>query len=130
LPKLRSQRTIHQSGRRLPPPLNQDDAKYIQAVARTLLYYGRAVDSTILQALSAIATKQAKTTAKTLATVKQLLDYCALQEEAIMTFKASNMVLQVHSNASYANKKKSHSQAGGHFFLSNKDTSPPNNGTI
>jgi hypothetical protein len=60
-----------------------------------------------------------------MAMVKQLLDYCASQEKAIMTFKASDMVLQVHSDAGYMNKKKSHSRAGGHFFLSNKDTSPP-----
>ncbi len=56
-------------------------------------------------ALSSIATEQAKPTAKTLAIVKQLLDYCATQEEAIVTFKASNMILQVHSNAGYANEK-------------------------
>ncbi len=47
-----------------------------------------------------------------------------------MTFKASNMVLQVHCNAGYANKNKSRSQAEGHFPLSDKDTSPPNNGVI
>jgi hypothetical protein len=40
------------------------------------------------------------------------------------------MLLQVHSNAGYTNEKKSRSYAGGHFFLSNNDTSPPNNGTI
>jgi hypothetical protein len=116
--------------KKTPPPLNQIDAKYIQAVMGTLLYYGRAVDSTILPALSAIATKQAKPTAKTMAMVKKLLDYCTSQEEAIMTFKASDMVLQVHSNAGYANEKMSRGQAGGHFTLLNKDTSPPNNGTI
>jgi hypothetical protein len=60
-----------------------------------------------------------------MALVKQLLDCCASQEEAIMTFKASNMILQVHSDAGYANKKKTRSRVGGHFFISNKDTSPP-----
>jgi hypothetical protein len=45
-------------------------------VAETLLYYGQAVDSTILPALSSIATKQAQPTAKTMAMAKQLLDYC------------------------------------------------------
>ncbi len=129
MPKLGSQKIIHQSGRRLPPR-NQIDAKYIQAVAETLLYYGQAVDSTILPALSAIATKQAKPTAKTMAMVTQLLDYCALQEEAIMTFKARNMIVQVHSNAGYASKKKSRSQAGGHFYLLYKDESPKYNGAI
>ncbi len=40
------------------------------------------------------------------------------------------MILVVHSNAGYCNEKKSHSQAGGHFFLSSEDKFPPNNGAI
>jgi hypothetical protein len=39
------------------PPLNKEDMKYIQAVAGTLLYNGRAVDNTIVTSLSAVATK-------------------------------------------------------------------------
>jgi hypothetical protein len=57
------------------PKLGKDDTKYIQQVAGMLLYYARAVDSTILPALSSIATKQAAPTAKTMAKVEQLLDY-------------------------------------------------------
>jgi hypothetical protein len=38
------------------PLLNKEEAKFVQAVAGTLLYYARAVDNTILPALSAIAT--------------------------------------------------------------------------
>ncbi len=112
------------------PPLNKEETKYVQAVAGTLLYYGRAVDSTILTSLSSLATEQAKPTQKTMETVKQLLDYCATQQEAIITYSASKMLLNVHSDAGYLNEKNSLSQAGGHFFLSNNDTSPPNNGAI
>jgi hypothetical protein len=65
-----------------------------------------------------------------MAKVKQLLDYCASQEEAIITYNASKMVLAVHSNAGYANEKKARSRAGGHFFLSNNNPDPPNNGAI
>jgi hypothetical protein len=57
-------------------------------------------------------------------TVKQLLDYCATQEEAIITYNASKMTLAVHSDAGYCNKKKARSQAGGHFFLSNDKNFP------
>jgi hypothetical protein len=39
------------------PPLSREEAKYVQEVAGTLLYYARAEDSTILPALSTIATK-------------------------------------------------------------------------
>ena len=112
------------------PLLSKEDTKYIQAVTGTLLYYARAVDPTILPALSAIATEQAKPTQETMKRVKQLLDYCSTQEEAMITYNASKMILAVHSDAGYANEKKSRSRAGGHFFLSNDEQFPPNNGAI
>ena len=62
--------------------------------------------------------------------VKQLLDYCATQEDAIITYNASKMILAVHSDAGYCNEKNSRSRAGGHFFLSNDEQFPPNNGAI
>jgi hypothetical protein len=94
------------------------------------LYYGQAVDNTVLPALTAIATKQGKHTEKTMEVIKQLLDYCTTQKEAIISYTASKMKLAIHSNAGYCNKKKSQSQAGGHFFLSNDNENPPNNGAI
>jgi hypothetical protein len=115
----------------LSPPLNKEETKYVQAVTGTLLYYARAVDSTILQALSSLATKQAKLMQKTIEKVKQLLDYCTRQEEAIITYLASNMILCIHSNAGYCNKNNVQSQAGGIFFLLNNDQfPPPHNGAI
>jgi hypothetical protein len=86
-------------------PLNKEETKYVQKVAGTLLYYGRAVDNTILPKLSTIATEQAKPTKKTMEVIKQLLDYWATQEEAIILYKASKMILAVHSNAGYCNKR-------------------------
>jgi hypothetical protein len=115
-----------------PPPLikSKEETKYIQAVAGTLLYYGQAVDNTILPILSAIATKQTKLTEKTKETIKQLLDYCASQEEAIISYSASKMILAVHSDTGYCNEKKSQSRARGHFFLTNNEKHPTNNGAI
>ncbi len=99
-------------------------------VAGTLLYYARAVDSTILPVLSSFANEQAVPTAKMMAKVKQLLDYVSTQQEAIITYRASDMILSVHSNAGYCNKKKAQSQAGGHFYFSNNNPTPLNNGAI
>ena len=87
------------------PKFDKANTKYIQQVAGTLLYYGRAVDTTILLVLSSIASEQAAPTERTMLKVKQLLNYCASQEEAIITYNASKMVLAVHSNAGYANEK-------------------------
>ncbi len=50
----------------LSPPLNKEETKYVQALVDMLLYYARAVDSTILPALSSLATKQAKPMQKTI----------------------------------------------------------------
>jgi hypothetical protein len=92
-----------------PPPTLERKTKHVQVVAGTLLYYARAVNTTILTALSLIATKQANPTQETMKRVKQLLDYCATQEDAIITYNASKMILAIHSNAGYCNKKNAHS---------------------
>jgi hypothetical protein len=98
------------------PPINKEKTKYIQAVAGTILYYARAVDPTILPTLSAIGTKQATPTQATMEMIKQLLDYCATQEEAIITYSARKMILCIHSDAGYCNEKNAQNRAEGHFF--------------
>ena len=48
----------------------------------------------------------------------------------LLSYHSSDMVLAVHSNASYLSKLKACSRAGGHFFLSSNTTVPPNNGAV
>jgi hypothetical protein len=82
----------------------------------------------MLTALSAIASEQARPTEKTMSKCKQFLDYAASQEDAIVTYKSSDMKLAIHSDASYLSEPKARSRAGGHFFLTKKhnDTHPDN----
>ena len=40
------------------------------------------------------------------------------------------MILAGHSNASYLSETNARSRAGGHFFMSNNDAIPHNNGAI
>ena len=70
----------------------------------------------MLISLSAIASKQAKPTKQTLKKVEQFLDYATSQEDAVLTYHASNMVLAVHSDASHLSESKARRRAGGHFF--------------
>ena len=84
----------------------------------------------MLVALSAIASEQSRPTATTLAKVDQFLDYAASQEEAVLTYHASDMLLAVHSDASYLSEPKARSRAGGHFYCSTGDEYPPNNGAV
>jgi hypothetical protein len=112
------------------PPVSAKEKKWIQKVVGKFLFYGRAVDSTLLCPISAIATQSAEPTTDTLARAKQLLDYLATQDEAIITYNASEMILAGHSDASYLSEPKARSRAGAHFFLSNNAEIPPNNGAV
>jgi hypothetical protein len=60
----------------------------------------------------------------------QFLDYVASHPDAILTYSASNMVLNVHSDASYLCEPKAKSRAGGHFFMSNNGEDPADNGAV
>jgi hypothetical protein len=102
----------------------------VKEVIGVFLYYGQAVDSTMLTALSAVASAQAKPTDETMTRCKQFLDYTATHQDAIITYKKSDMVLIVHSNASYLSKPKACSRAGGNFFLLSDIEDPIDNGAI
>jgi len=110
--------------------LDKHGKKFIQQVCGKFLFYGRAVDSTLLIPLSAIASQSSAPTTDTLKQACQLLDYLATQEDAILTYKCSNIKLTIHSDASYLSEPKARSHAGGHFFLSFDKTIPRNNVTI
>jgi hypothetical protein len=71
---------------------------------------------TVLMALSLIASEQTKGTERTLERAYQVLDYLALHTDAVVKFRASDMVLNIHLEASYLSKPKARSRACGHFF--------------
>jgi hypothetical protein len=84
-----------------------DKAKqFIQQVCGKFLFLGRAVDSTstLLCPISTIALQSSKPTEDTMQQTLQLLNYLATQEDALFSYHASNMVLAVHSDASYLSK--------------------------
>jgi hypothetical protein len=112
------------------PRLDREKTKFIQEVTGVFLFYARAVDSTILVSLSALAAEQAAPTKRTLQKVHQFLDYAATHPEAVVTYKASNMILAIHLDASYLSEPKARSRTGGHFFLSDNDEDPTNNGAV
>ena len=58
--------------------------------------------------------------------VKQFLDYMWTHPDATIRFRASDMILNVHSDASYLSAPKARSRAGGYYFLGSlpKDNKP------
>ena len=112
------------------PTLSKEDKTFIQEVVGVFLYYARAVDCTMLAALGSLASQQANPTENTMKKVKQFLDYAATHQDATITYRSSNMILAVHSDASYLSETKARSRAGGHFFLSENEEYPANNGAV
>ena len=62
--------------------------------------------------------------------VQQFLNYAATKEPAVTTYRASDMVLAIHSDAGYLNEEGARSRTGGHHFLSENVAAPSNNGAI
>ena len=67
--------------------------------------------------LSSIATRQSKATTNLEEEVNQFLDYCATHPNAGVRFVASDMILAMHSDASYLSEPDSKSRAAGYFYL-------------
>jgi hypothetical protein len=99
------------------PPAGPDGVSRTQKIVGSILYYARAVDMTVLMSLSTIASEQANATQQTITNTEQLLDYLATNPDATMRFKASDMILNIHADASYLSARGGKSRASGHFFL-------------
>ena len=101
----------------ISPKLSPEEIKTIQRIFGSILYYARAVDMTVLMALSSIAIEQTKGTTSTMDKAKQLLDYLATHPDATIRYRASDMIMNIHSDASYLSEMGPRSRACGHFFM-------------
>ena len=70
--------------------------------------------------LNELAPYQAQGTEATKLSLLTLLDYCATHEDAQIRYFASEILLHMHSDASYLSASRSRCRVGGHFFLSKK----------
>ena len=96
-------------------PLDKKGVLKIQQIVGSILYYAWAVDMTVLMTLSSITSEQMKATEKTHLWFIQLLDYLASNAEAKVQFHASDMIMNIHSDASYLSKPLAQSWTCGNF---------------
>ncbi len=89
----------------------------VQQVIGSILYYGRAIDETTLTALRSIASEQSRAMEMREVKCMQPLDYLATHLDTTIRSRASAMVLNIHSNASYFSESRAHSHLAGCFFL-------------
>ena len=107
------------------PELKKAMIKRLQEIIGVLLYYARAVDSTMLVALGTLAATQAQGTEATMEAAVQLLNYAATHPDATIRYHASDMKLHVYSDASYLSEPKARSRVGGYFYLDGKADPQP-----
>jgi hypothetical protein len=99
------------------PRLDKAGKKRVQQIVGSFLYYAQAVDPTILMALLGISSQQAAPTENTMKHVNHFLDYMGTHPDAVIRYRVSDMIRNVHSDVSYLSAPKARSQAGGYFFL-------------
>ena len=101
--------------------LPADKIKYIQKVIGKFLFMARAVNNTLLHALNELASKAAKGTTSTWDEAIFLLNYISSNKRPRTRFSASDMVLQIDSDASFQVCLQARSRVGGSHYLGSKD---------
>jgi hypothetical protein len=99
------------------PALSNKDVKKLQQLMGTLLYYARAVDTTSIMRINLLASEQSNATKFTAHKVIKLLNYCNTHPETKIRYHASDMILHIHSDASYLSENEAKSRAGGFFYM-------------
>lgn len=95
--------------------------KRLEEILGVFLYYGRAIDNTMLHALNDMASQIATGNKKTDEAIECFLDYAATHPETEIKYVASDMVLQAESDTAYLVAPKARSRAGGYIYLGSKN---------
>ena len=90
----------------------------VQAIVGKFLYYGRAIDPTVLTALGGVSISQAAPTIATNKKTNMLMDYLHTFPNAKLQFYAGDMQLHIESDAAYLVIPGACSHTAGHFYLS------------
>ena len=100
--------------------LPKEKIRYVQSVVGSLLYYARAVDSSILPALNDISKQQASPTQHTLEQCQRILNYVNTYQDVRVRFYASDMILNIDTDAAYLVLPKARSRLAGYFYMGHK----------
>ena len=85
----------------ISPLLDSNGITRVQQIFGTLLHNGRAVNNTMLVALSYLTAAQKKITDENALALTKLLNYASTHPNANLQYVASDMILHIYSNASY-----------------------------
>jgi hypothetical protein len=97
------------------PALSKKEIDKLQQLTGTLLYYARAVDPTLIIPINVLASGQSTATNVTEEKVIKLLNNCNTHPESKIRYHSSDIILHIHSDASYLSEKKQKAELGDNF---------------
>jgi hypothetical protein len=105
-------------------PLTAAETTRVQEIVGVFLFYARAVDVTMLTALSKISTQQSAPTRRTWEDTMRFLQYAKQYQDNQTIIRPSTMQLQAQSDASYLSETNARSRAGMllHFGINDDGT--------
>jgi hypothetical protein len=101
------------------PALSDKEKNKLQQLTGILLYYPRAIDPTLIMPINVLASEQSTATNVTAARVIKLLNYWNTHPETKIKYHSSDMILHIHSDASYLSEDEAKSRAGGFLYKRN-----------
>jgi hypothetical protein len=118
-PPVYGAKTQYVENKTTSPALSAKDVNKLQQLTGTLLYYARAVDPNLIMPINVLASEQSKATSDASDKVIKLLNYCNTHPETKIRYHASEMILYIHSDASYLSEREAKSRSGGFFYMGN-----------
>ena len=94
------------------PQASTEEKQYLMKAVGYFRYYAPAVDITLIPAASKLAMQQSKPTKNTMKALERFLNYAYHHPNAAITYRPSNMVLWIHSDASHHGEPRSRSRTG------------------
>jgi hypothetical protein len=101
------------------PTLSDKEINKLQQLTGTLLYYARALDPTLIVPINVLASEQSTATNVTADKVIKLLNYCNTHPGSRIRYHSSDMILHIHSDASYLSEDEANIRARGFFYMGN-----------
>jgi hypothetical protein len=96
------------------PPETFQAITHAQGLVGKLIYNTRAMDPTFISPLSTLAPQLLMSAPANMDAISHLLDYSSTQPESSIGYYASDMQLNIHSDASYLSEPKAKSRIVGY----------------
>ena len=102
----------------------------LQEIVGCLLYYGRAVDSSLLHEINKLGSIQTTATQAIKPAVRRLLEYARAYSDSELVFRKSNMHVIIQTDASYLSRPNSKSVAGCIIYFGDASVPTTENGAV